>query len=101
MTAAAITTWSVSQGFAERLRPFGAGFLAKKLGTSKRTVENWLAGTATPQARHVIAMLADRELAKEVLTLAGRADLADVEKALKHIDAFADVIGEARDRADT
>jgi hypothetical protein len=59
------------------LRPFSAKELARRLDLpSTRTVENWKEGRTSPQARHVVAMLADDELCDRLLKMAGKADRA-------------------------
>ena len=61
--AIAISTHSINEAFAEMLRPFTAKELARKLRLpSARTVENWKEAKTSPQAKHVVAMLADDEL---------------------------------------
>lgn len=73
----AITALSVSEGFAELLRPFPAKEIARRLRlSSARTVENWKGARTSPQARHVVAMLNDDELCAKLLEAAGRGDLA-------------------------
>ncbi len=84
----ALTTWDVCQGLAARLNRFGAKRVARACKVSERTAENWLAGTAAPQARYILSMLQDRELAGEVLELAGRADLAQADVTLKALETL-------------
>lgn len=52
----------INEAIAEMLRPFSVKAIARKLGASPRTVENWREGRTAPQARHMVAMLGDDEL---------------------------------------
>ncbi len=85
---APLTTWDVCQGLAARLNRFGAKKVARACKVSERTAENWIQGTAAPQARYILSMLRDRELASEVLSLAGRDDLANADVVLKSIESL-------------
>lgn len=87
MNAASTTmgaTMDANAAFAERARRIGAKELARTLRTSWRTTENWLAGRAGPNWKHVAGMLADDHLACEVLRAAGREDLAELVEARGH-----------------
>lgn len=81
MTAAA-STFDANNALADRLRSFGAKFLARVAGTSPRTTEKWVAGDAAPTWKHVQLLLNDDVLCREVLIAAGRADLADAQAML-------------------
>lgn len=81
MTAMALSTHSVNEAFAEMLAPFTAKQIARKLALpSWRTVENWKEGRTSPQAKHVVAMLADDELCDRLLRMAGKGDRAHMEE---------------------
>lgn len=99
--AAALSTWDVCAGFKAALQNIDAGYLAQVCRTSKRTAENWKQGLAAPQARHMLSMLQERQLAPVVLGLAGRADLADAEVALAHLESLKSVLGGLRGRERT
>lgn len=87
-----LATADASEMFAQRARAIGAKPLAQKLRTSYRTVENWLAGRAGPNWKHVATMLADDHLACEVLRAAGRDDIADIVEAKHHADKAAAIL---------
>lgn len=76
------TTFDANNALADRLRAFGAKLLARKVGTSPRTTEKWMAGEAAPTWKHVQLMLGDVDLCREVLIAAGREDLADAHSTL-------------------
>lgn len=76
-----ITTHSINDAFAELLRPFSAKEVARRLRLpSTRTVENWKEGRTSPQARHVMAMLTDDEMAALLLDKIGQGDAAHAIK---------------------
>lgn len=90
MASVALSTHSVSEGFAELLRPFSAKELARRLQLpSARTIENWKEGKTSPQAKHVVAMLADDELCRRLLVMAHQGELA---RSKETIDALKRVI---------
>lgn len=76
------TTFDANNTLADRLRAFGAKFLARRVGTSPRTTEKWMAGNTAPTWKHVSLMLNDVDLCREVLIAAGREDLADAHSTL-------------------
>lgn len=76
MNSAAIRTGSVNEAIGEQLRRWSAKFIATRVKTSHRTVENWREGRTGPQAKHVAAMLQDADLGPALLIALGRHDLA-------------------------
>lgn len=83
VSTSAISTHSINEAFADMLRPFTAKEVAKKLRLpSWRTVENWKEGKTSPQAKHVVAMLADDELCDRLLMMAGKGDRAHQEQTI-------------------
>lgn len=87
-----LATADASEMFAVRARKIGAKPLAVALRTSYRTVENWMAGRAGPNWKHVATMLADDALACEVLRAAGRDDIADLVEMKSHADKAAAIM---------
>lgn len=84
MTSAsvAVSTFEANNVLADALRRFGAKILARKVGTSPRTAENWVAAKAAPTWKHTVAMLNDDELCALLLEAAGRGDLAHEAKVI-------------------
>ncbi len=83
MHAQTISTHSINEAFAEMLQPFSAKEIARRLALpSARTVENWKEGKTSPQAKHVVAMLADDELCGRLLRMAGKGDRAHQEETI-------------------
>lgn len=81
VSSVAITTHSINAAFADLLRPFSAKEIARRLQLpSARTVENWKAGTTSPQARHVMAMLTDDEMCALLLDKIGQSSAAHAVK---------------------
>jgi hypothetical protein len=80
--SAAVSTLDANTALADRLRAFGAKLLSRRVGTSHRTTEKWVAGDAGPTWKHVQIMLNDDELCRELLIAAGRADIADAHAML-------------------
>lgn len=77
VSSVAISTHSMSETFAELLRPFTAKDIAGRLDVpSVRTVENWKEKRSIPQGKHVVAMLTDDDLCMRLLEMAGRGDIA-------------------------
>lgn len=91
--ALAISTHSINETFAELLRPFTAKEIARRLRLpSARTVENWKEAKTSPQAKHVVAMLADDELCALLLAnvnpeAAHGVKVAAAEKKLRELKA--------------
>jgi hypothetical protein len=79
------TTFDANNALADRLRAFGAKLLARRVGTSPRTTEKWMAGDTAPTWKHVSLMLNDVDLCREVLIAAGREDLADAHQTLSRL----------------
>jgi hypothetical protein len=69
-------TYDLASAWGDALRNFAPQALAKRLGISPRTIENWKDGEHGPTWRHTVAMLRDDELCKALLEAAGRGDLA-------------------------
>src|SRR6185503_6654628 len=90
--ALAISTHSINEAFAELLRPFTAKEIARRLKLpSSRTVENWKEAKTSPQAKHVVAMLADDELCALLLAnvnpeAAHQVKVAAARKRLKELE---------------
>jgi hypothetical protein len=96
VSALAISTHSVNEAFAEMLRPFSAKDVARRLQLpSVRTVENWKEARTSPQARHVVAMLADDELCDRLLKMAGKGDRAHT---IETITALRTALGKVEGR---
>lgn len=76
------STFDANNALADRLKAFGAKLLARRVGTSPRTTEKWMAGETAPTWKHVQLMLSDVDLCREVLIAAGREDLADAHMTL-------------------
>ena len=87
MSSVAIRTLSVNEAIGEALRGWSAKFVAKRVKTSARTVENWREGRTGPQAKHFVAMLQDDELCARLLEAAGRGDLARSAETIAHLKA--------------
>ncbi len=97
MSAIAIRTGSINDRVAEAFSRFGTRWIAHRLETSDRTVENWKAKRTGPQVKHVAAILHDPILRPEFLKALGLAELADLDKArtqLMAAKAALDEIGE-------
>ncbi len=77
MTSVAVhSTYNLAAGLADMLRPYTPKAIAKRIGASPRTVENWKEGENGPTWKHAVAMLNDDELCARLLEAAGRGDLA-------------------------
>lgn len=82
--AVALSTNAYTGSLAEVIR--GAfGGCAKKIamiaGCNPRAAENWLQARNAPSGPYLIALMREsEELTAEILRLAGRSDLADVQK---------------------
>jgi hypothetical protein len=70
------STFDLAAGLAAMLRPYTPKAIAKRIGASPRTVENWKEGENGPTWKHAVAMLNDDELCAKLLEAAGRGDLA-------------------------
>lgn len=81
VSSAAISTHTVSDVFADLLRPFAAKEIARRLKVpSTRTVENWKEKRTSHQARHVAAILTDDELCALLLDGIGQPEAAHAVK---------------------
>lgn len=77
MTSLAMSsTYDLASRWTQVLRSFSPRAIAKRIGASPRTVENWQDGANGPTWKHTVAMLNDDVLASKLLEAAGRADLA-------------------------
>lgn len=79
---AALSTFDLASDLAAMLRPWTPKAIAKRIGASPRTVENWKDGANGPTWKHTVAMLNDDQLAPELLRAAGRDDLAKQHEIL-------------------
>lgn len=75
-------TYDLADAWREPLRRFAPRAIAKRLGISPRTIENWKEGEHGPTWRHTVAMLRDDELCKALLEAAGRGDLANHQETI-------------------
>lgn len=75
-------TYDLASAWGAALRNFAPQALARRLGISPRTIENWKDGAHGPTWRHTVAMLRDEELCKALLEAAGRADLANHQETI-------------------
>lgn len=82
---AAVSTLSANTALADRLRAFGAKLLSRRVGTSHRTTEKWVASEAGPTWKHVQIMMNDDELLRAMLIAAGRVDVADAHAMLSKL----------------
>lgn len=69
-------TYDLASKWVDILRGWQPRAIAKRLGVSPRTVENWQDGINGPTWKHTVAMLNDDELCSRLLQAAGRHDLA-------------------------
>lgn len=89
--SAAASTFDLACGLADVLRPYTPKAIAKRLGVSPRTVENWMGGDNAPTLKHVAAMLHDDELGPGVLRAIGLDELAKQHEILsleRRVDAL-------------
>jgi predicted transcriptional regulator len=56
--------------------------IAKRIGASPRTIDNWRDGENGPTWKHTVAMLNDEELCARLLEAAGRSDLANAQETI-------------------
>lgn len=77
-----VATLDANTSLADALRHFSAKWIARRVRTSSRTAENWLAGENGPTWKHTVAMLNDDELCALLLEAAGRDDLAHQAKVM-------------------
>jgi len=82
VNAVAIRTMSVNEAIGEALRGVKSKFIAGRVKTNLRTVENWKQAKTGPQAKHFVAMLQDDELCARLLEAAGRGDLAHAQQTI-------------------
>lgn len=76
VSVALASTFDLASALADMLRPYSPKAIARRIGASPRTVENWKEGENGPTWRHAVAMLNDDELCARLLEAAGRGDLA-------------------------
>lgn len=92
VSGVAIRTLSVNEAIGDALRTWSAKFVARRIKTSTRTVEDWQRGKSGPQAKHFVAMLQDDELCAAVLTAIGRGDIATRAAMLAKLKEARDAI---------
>lgn len=85
MNTLEIRTLTVNEAIGDAFKKWTASFIARRLKTSERTVENWQQKRTGPQAKHVAAILADDLLCPAFLRAVGRADIADLVVAHDHL----------------
>lgn len=95
MSSVAIRTGSINEAIGAALRHWSAKFIARRIKTSARTVEDWQSGRSGPQVKHVAAMLQDDELAEALLIALGRADIATRARMVAILKETQAVIGKA------
>jgi hypothetical protein len=69
------------------LAPWPTKELARRIGVTQKTIENWKRGKAKPTAKHVFTMLRDPDLDKLILTAMGRPDLVNPEETIAALKA--------------
>jgi hypothetical protein len=87
VNSASTSPISINEAIAQQFSRWSTNFIARRLNTSVRTVENWRQGRTGPQAKHVAAILSDEILAPAFLVAIGRADIADLVAARDHLIA--------------
>lgn len=85
VNAASDPALSINDAIAQQFSRWSTNFIARRLNTSARTVENWRQGRTSPQAKHVAAIMCDEILAPAFLIAIGRADIADLVAARDHL----------------
>lgn len=81
------STFDLAAGLANMLRPYTPKAIARRIGASPRTVENWKEGENGPTWKHAVAMLNDDELCSRLLEAAGRGDLAKHQETIAALKA--------------
>jgi len=76
------STYDLAARWPDLLRKFSPRAIAKRIGESPRTVENWQDGVNGPTWKHTVAMLNDDELCARLLEAAGRGDLAKHQETI-------------------
>ncbi|TAJ89707.1 hypothetical protein [Reyranella sp.] len=76
------STYELAARWPDLLRKFSPRAIARRIGASPRTVENWQDGVNGPTWKHTVAMLNDDELCAKLLEAAGRPDLAHAQEVL-------------------
>lgn len=85
MNTLEIRTLSVNESIAQNFSQWSAKFIANRLKTSERTVENWKQRRTGPQVKHVAAILSDELLGPAFLKALGRADIVDLMAAREQL----------------
>lgn len=101
-TIAIGNTYELASRWIEILRGRSPRTVAKRIGASPRTVENWQDGANGPTWKHTVAMLHDEELGPMVLKAAGLDELAKQHEIMtlnRRIEALKSA--EARHREDS
>lgn len=99
----AIATFEAAEALARLLRPFSPKAIAKRIGASHRTVENWQDGENGPTWKHTVALLNDAEFGPIVLRAAGLDGLAklhEIESLNRRIEALKAAEQQHRKEAD-
>lgn len=76
-----IRTLTINDSIAQHFAQWSSKFIANRLKTSERTVENWKQRRTGPQVKHVAAILSDDVLGPAFLKALGRADIVDLMAA--------------------
>ena len=81
-SAAMGSTFDLAFAWKRVLAPYTPKTIAKRIGASPRTIDNWRDGENGPTWKHTVAMLNDEELCARLLEAAGRADLANAQETI-------------------
>lgn len=81
------STFDLAFAWKRVLEPYTPKAIAKRIGASARTVDNWRDGENGPTWKHTVAMLNDDELRARLLEAAGRGDLARHQETIKALKA--------------
>lgn len=81
------STYELAARWPDLLRKFSPRAIARRIGASPRTVENWQDGVNGPTWKHTVAMLNDDELCAKLLEAAGRGDLAKHQETIAALKA--------------
>jgi hypothetical protein len=76
------STFDLAFAWKRVLAPYTPKAIAKRIGASPRTIDNWRDGENGPTWKHTVAMLNDDELCARLLEAAGRGDLAHAQETI-------------------
>jgi hypothetical protein len=76
------STFDLAFAWKRVLAPYTPKAIAKRIGASPRTIDNWRDGENGPTWKHTVAMLNDDELCAKLLEAAGRGDLARSQETI-------------------